>query len=130
MVDRDVEGVTLPMVPLKTVTGKVTADGPLAFRFENMNVELDPDNPDSPTVTKRVNADGSFSLEALPESYALTRPRIATAYIKWVKMGDHEAADLPARPGLRRTEATREIPLRQRWRESRGSGSRSAVGMR
>ncbi|SPE39954.1 exported hypothetical protein [Candidatus Sulfopaludibacter sp. SbA3] len=94
MVDRDVEGVTLQVVPMKTVTGSVSADGPLAFKFSNMNVELDPDNPDSPTLTARVAADGTFTLPVLPESYLLTRPRIAAAYFKSVKMGDRELPDL------------------------------------
>lgn len=93
VVDRDVEGVTMSLVPMIEVTGKVTADGPLEFPFANMNVELDPDNPDSPTVTTRVSADGTFSVEVLPESYLLTRPRIATAYVKSVKMGDAEVRD-------------------------------------
>jgi hypothetical protein len=93
VVDRDVEGVSMPLVPMIKVTGKVTAAGPLAFQFQNMNVELDPDNPDSPTVTTRVSADGTFSVEVLPESYLLTRPRIATAYMKSVKMGDREAPE-------------------------------------
>jgi hypothetical protein len=93
VVDRDLEGVVLPLTPMKTVTGKVTADGPLAFRFSNMNVELDPDNPDSPTVTTRVSEDGTFAIDVLPESYVLTRPRIATAYVKAVRVGDREAPD-------------------------------------
>jgi hypothetical protein len=90
VVDRDVEGVTLNFAPMKTVTGAVKAEGPLTVPFYGMNVELDPDDPDSPTFTTRVKADGTFTAQVMPEPYVLVRPRIATAYVKSVKMGDRE----------------------------------------
>jgi len=92
ILDHDVDGVTLLLAPMKTVTGTVKAEGPLAVRFSGMSVELDPDSPGAPSATARVNADGAFTAEVLPEPYTLVRPSIATAYIKSVKMGDRELA--------------------------------------
>jgi hypothetical protein len=89
-VDHDVEGVTLNFAPLKTVTGTIKSEGPLTVPFSGMNVELDPDDPDTPTFTTRVKADGAFTAQVLPEPYVLVRPRIPTAYVKSVKMGDRE----------------------------------------
>jgi hypothetical protein len=90
IVDHDVEGVTLNFAPMKTVTGTVKAEGPLTVPFSGMNVELDPDDPDTPTFTTRVKADGTFTAQVLPEAYVLVRPRIPTAYVKSARMGDRE----------------------------------------
>jgi protocatechuate 3,4-dioxygenase beta subunit len=90
VVDHDVEGVTLNFAPMKTVTGTIKAEGPLTVPFSGMNVELDPDDPDTPAFTTRVKADGTFTAQVMPEPYVLMRPRIATAYVKSVKMGDRE----------------------------------------
>ena len=90
VVDRDVEGVTLNFAPMKTVTGAVKAEGPLTVPFYGMNVELDPDNLEADNITTHVSADGTFTVHVMPEAYTLMRPRIATAYIKAVKMGDRE----------------------------------------
>jgi hypothetical protein len=90
VVDHDVEGVTLNFAPMKTVTGTVKAEGPLTVPFSGMNVELDPDDAETPTFTTHVGADGTFTAQVMPEPYTLVRPRIATAYVKSVKMGDRE----------------------------------------
>jgi len=90
IVDHDVEGVTPNFTPLKTVKGTVKTEGPLTVPFSGMNVELDPDDAETPTFSTRVNADGAFTVQVMPEAYTLVRPRIATAYVKSVKMGDRE----------------------------------------
>lgn len=90
VVDHDVEGVALIFAPMKTITGIVQSEGPLTVPFSGMNVELDPDDPETLAFTTRVRPDGRFTARVMPESYTLVRPRIATAYVKSVKMGDHE----------------------------------------
>jgi hypothetical protein len=90
VVDRDVDGVTLNFAPLKTITGTVKAEGPLTVPFSGMNVQLDPDNPETENFTVHVNDDGTFTAQVMPEPYTLVGPRIATAYMKSIKMGDRE----------------------------------------
>jgi hypothetical protein len=74
VVDHDVEGVTLNFAPMKTVTGTIKPEGPLTVPFSGMNVELDPDDPETPAFTTRVKADGTFTVQVMPEPYVLMRP--------------------------------------------------------
>jgi hypothetical protein len=92
LLDRNVEGITLDLLPTKTITGTVKAEGPLTVPFSAMNVELYPDDAVTPRAmaSTRVNADGTFTTHAWPEGYSLTRLRIPGAYMKSVKMGDRE----------------------------------------
>jgi hypothetical protein len=75
---------------MKTVTGAVKAEGPLTVPYSGMNVQLDPDDADTPSFTVHVSDDGTFTAQVMPEPYTLVRPRIATAYMKSIKMGDRE----------------------------------------
>ncbi len=90
LLDHDLDGVSLALVPLKTIAGKVTSAGPLSVPFAQMNVQADPEDGETPPVVAPVAADGSFRMEVLPASYTLSRPQIAGTYIRAVKIGDRE----------------------------------------
>ena len=93
----DVDGGTLTFLPGVDVAGSVRVEGGAFNGFEKLRINLQPPHraPHLGNLSTEVNADGSFLLKDLaPMVYEVATNRVAGVYLKSLRMGDKQLADL------------------------------------
>jgi hypothetical protein len=95
VVNADVEGVTLNLMPLVDVSGSVRVEGTPRRPAENLHVSLRSDMPTfiaGGTNSAEVKPDGSFLIPGVPpDVYEVRVNSNPTIYLKSVRVGDEEA---------------------------------------
>ena len=95
VVNADVEGVTLNLVPATEVTGVVHVEGTAPHVLENMRVTLQPETfAMFGQSSVEVKPDGSFVIsDVVPDVYEITLGNTPGAYVKSIRFGDAEVQD-------------------------------------
>jgi hypothetical protein len=93
--DRDLDNVTLTLIPAFQVKGTVVVEGTPLDNLRNFNITLMPAEPTSGGAGAQVQADGSFVLDNVqPLSYSLQYNGLpATAYVKSIRLGGRDVPD-------------------------------------
>jgi hypothetical protein len=93
----DVDGGTLTFLSNVGVTGSVRVEGGVFSGFEKLRINVRPPNraPLLGNLNTEVRADGSFLLKDLaPMVYEIAINRVPGVYLKSLRMGDKQLADL------------------------------------